>query len=95
MSPFTLRPHPRNAGSSLPYTWQDHGAQGQGAGQGHHTALGTQGRAQGWAQPSLRAPLLVSSVCSQRPKHRQRKGLWEGRASSCLGSLQPESERQC
>lgn len=64
-------PTPEMQGPACLYTWQEDGAQGQCAWQVHHTALGTQGRAQGWAQPSLRAPLLVSSVpvCSQKPKH--------------------------
>lgn len=113
-SPFTLRPHPRNAGPSLPLHLAGKmrtGQTGQCAGQVHHTALGTQGRGTtGGAQPSSSpTPLLVSSVplCSQRPKHLaeegavegrgfrlQGKGLWRGGASSCMGSLWPESERQ-
>ena len=70
----------------------------QCAWQVHHTALGTQGRAPGWAQPSLRtSPFwsLVFLFVPRGPSTWQRKKLWEGGASSCPGSLWPESDGQC
>jgi hypothetical protein len=62
-------------------------------GQVHHTALGTKGRARGWAQPPPGALLLVSSVpvCSQRPKHLAEEGAveWQSLLPPSLGSLKP------
>lgn len=89
-SPFTLRPHPRNAGSSLPLHLAGGWGTGQCAWQVHHTALGTQGRAPGWAQPSLRSPppfwSLVFLFVPRGPSTWQRKRLWEGEASPALGA---------
>lgn len=87
---FSLQPQappPEIQGPVHPHRRTGH--RGQCARQVHHTALGTEGRAQGWAQPPLGAPLLVSSVpvCSQRPKHLAEEGLWNDGASSGLGSL--------
>lgn len=73
-SPFPLRPHPRNAGPSLPL--HPAGGLGWGTGGTERGRFITQSQAlrvghKGGLSPPSGAPLLVSSVpvCSQRPKH--------------------------
>lgn len=73
ISPFSLRPHPRNAGPSLPLHlagglgWGTEGTE-RGSFITRRQALRV-GRKGGLSPPQ--GPLLVSSVpvCSQRPKH--------------------------
>lgn len=99
-SPFPLRPHPRNAGPSLPL--HPAGGLGWGTGGTERGRFITQSQAlrvghKGGLSPPSGPPFwsLVFLFAPRGPSTWQRKRLWEGRASSCVGSLWPESERQC
>lgn len=100
ISPFSLRPHPRNAGPSLPLHLA--GGLGWGTEGTERGSFITQRQAlrvgrKGGLSPPRGPPFwsLVFLFAPRGPSTWQRKGLWEGGASSCVGNLWPESERQC